>query len=241
MDNIIKYDNADAMAEAIAKLIEKEAKIKAEQNEQLFIALSGGNTPKLLFNLLAKHYKNSILWNNIRFYWVDERCVAPNHEESNYGVVKELLFNNIDINNSQIERMIGESNPSEEASRYSSVLSSQLIMLNETPVFDLILLGMGDDGHTASIFPNQLHLLDSKNLCEVGEHPSSGQKRVTLTSKVINNAKEIIFVVTGKSKAQILKEILNKEENYLQYPSAHIKPSHGKLIWMLDNDASSML
>lgn len=241
MSNIIRYENALSMAESVANMLAEKANIKAKNNEQLFLAISGGNTPKLLFELLSKHYKTTIPWNNIRFYWVDERCVAPEHKESNYGVFKNLLINNIDINKNQIERMIGENNPSEEVLRYSSILSSQLFFKNGAPVFDIIILGMGDDGHTASIFPNQLHLLDSQNFCEVGEHPISGQKRVTLTSKVINNAKEIYFLVTGKNKAQILKEIIHKQGNYKQYPSAHIAPTSGKLTWMVDNDAAGLL
>ncbi len=239
--NIIKYENPQAMAKSIAKLLKEKVADKAAKGEQFYLAVSGGSTPKTLFELLAKDYSESISWNNLRFYWVDERCVASNDADSNYGVVKELLFNNIEINNSQIERMIGENNPSEEASRYSDILSSQLPSKNYTPEFDLILLGMGDDGHTASIFPNQLDLLKSEHNCEVGIHPTSGQKRVTLTSKVINNANETIFLVTGKNKAQILKEIINKEDNYLQYPSAHITPNNGNLIWMVDNDAASLL
>lgn len=241
MSNIIRYENALSMAESVANMLAEKANAKAKNNEQLFLAISGGNTPKLLFELLSKHYKNSIPWNNIRFYWVDERCVAPEHEESNYGVFKNLLINNIDINENQIERMIGENDPSEEVSKYSHTLSSQLFSRNGAPIFDIILLGMGDDGHTASIFPNQLHLLDSQNFCEVGEHPTSGQKRVTLTSKVINNANEIYFLVTGKNKAQILKEIIHKQGNYKQYPSAHIAPTFGKLTWMVDNDAAGLL
>lgn len=241
MSKIQKYENAQAMAISLAQHLEIKAKEKAENNAQLFIALSGGNTPKLLFDLLAKEYKNSIPWNNIRFYWVDERCVAPNHEESNYGVVKKLLFNNINIENSQIERIIGENNPSEEALRYSSILSSQLPIKNNSPFFDLIILGMGDDGHTASIFPNQLFLLESDKHCEVGEHPTSGQKRVTLSSKLINNAHEIIFLVTGKNKAAIVSQIINKTDDFQKYPSAHIAPTDGNLIWILDNDAASLL
>ncbi len=239
--NIQKYENPQAMAKSVAELLKEKVAEKAAKGEQFYLAVSGGSTPKTLFELLAKEYSDSISWNNLRFYWVDERCVAPEDSDSNYGVVKELLFNNIEINNSQIERMIGENNPSEEALIYSNTLSSQLPSKNSTPEFDLILLGMGDDGHTASIFPNQLELTKSERNCEVGVHPTSGQNRVTLTSKVINNAKETIFLVTGENKAQILKEIINKEDNYLQYPSAHITPSNGNLTWMVDNSAAALL
>jgi len=235
------YDSGEKLAESVAKIIQQKTIEKQKRNEQLFIALSGGNTPKILFELLANQYKKTINWNSIRFYWVDERCVPPNDDESNFGVVKSLLFNNIEIYGSRIERMQGENEPHEEAFRYMEILSSQLPSKNSVPSFDLILLGMGDDGHTASIFPNQPHLLNSDKLCEVSEHPISGQKRITLTTKTINNAAEIIFLVTGEKKAQIIKEILKQEDNYLEYPSAHIQPTWGELTWMLDKEAAQFL
>jgi 6-phosphogluconolactonase len=241
MDNIIIVNSAIEIAEKIALIIQKKAKQKAENNEQLYLAISGGNTPKILFIILAQKYKSIIPWNNIRFYWVDERCVSPKDAESNFGVVNQLLFSNIEINNSQIERIKGEANPSEEVCRYDKILSSQLPVIKSIPVFDLILLGMGDDGHTASIFPNQLHLLHSLNNCELAEHPLSAQKRITLTARIINNAHEAIFLVTGKNKSKILKEIIQKEGNYFQYPSAHIQLTHGILTWMVDKEAAELL
>lgn len=241
MNDVKIFNTAQDMAEEVARLIAKKTKQKAVANQQLHLAVSGGNTPKLLFELLAKSYKTTIEWNNIRFYWVDERCVPPSHEESNYGVANNILFSNIEINPTQIERMKGENDPREEALRYSGILHSQLPEKNGLPFFDLILLGMGDDGHTASLFPNQLELIESDNLCEVGTHPTSRQKRVTLTPKVINNASEAIFLVTGKGKAPIVKEIINRETNYLQYPAAHISPTNNTLCWMLDQEAASLL
>lgn len=242
MENNLKiYSSAIEIAENIALFIQKKAKQKAENNQQLYLAISGGNTPKLLFDILAQKYKSTIPWNNIRFYWVDERCVSPEDAESNFGVVNQLLFSNIEINNSQIERIKGEAIPSEEVCRYDKILSSQLPIKKSTPVFDLILLGMGDDGHTASIFPNQLHIVHSLNNCELAEHPLSTQKRITLTTKVINNAHEVIFFVTGKNKSKILREIIQKEGNYLQYPSAYIQLAYGFLTWMVDKEAAQLL
>jgi len=241
MSIIKQFETAKEMAVALAQLIQQKAQEKAQRNEQLFLAISGGNTPKLLFDLLSKQYKTTIPWNNIRFYWVDERCVAPNNKESNYGMTKLLLFNNIEIYSSQIERIIGENEPSEEALRYSNILSSQLPHKKLLPCFDLILLGMGDDGHTASIFPDQLQLLQSEKICEVSEHPISRQKRITLTPNVINNASEIIFLVNGNNKSRILREIIKKERNYYQYPSSHIHPTYGTLTWMIDKEAAELL
>ena len=241
MNHINIFHTPLELAKEVARLIQQKANEKAASNEQLYVAISGGNTPKLLFELLAEEYNTSIPWNNIQFYWVDERCVPPENEESNYGVANDILFNQIEIEESQIERIKGENDSGEEALRYSGILSSQLPLENGIPSFDLILLGMGDDGHTASIFPNQLELIKSENFCEVGTHPTSGQKRVTLTTKVINNAVATIFLVTGKNKAEIIKEIITKKGNYTKYPAANVKPHNGNLVWMLDKEASMLL
>ncbi len=222
-------------SETIVQLIQNNALKKKEKNEKFFIAVSGGNSPKVLFEMLGSKYKESFPWDVVQFYWVDERCVHQSDKESNYGVFKSLLPTDIDLH---AERMIGENNPTEEAERYAQLLSSQLPQKNGIPVFDFILLGMGDDGHTASIFPNQLNLLESEKFCEIAEHPISQQKRVTLTSKLINNAVEVVFFVSNDNKAQIVSDILHKEGNYLQYPAAHIFPNSGNLLWLLDKAAA---
>ena len=112
---------------------------------------------------------------------------------------------------------------------------------NNLPKFDLIILGLGTDGHTASIFPNQIKLLKSENYCEVAIHPKSKQKRITITGRVINNAEDILFLVTGSNKSKVVSEIINKNENSKKYPAFHISPFWGKLIWYLDKGASRLI
>ena len=228
----------------LAEAFAKEFKIICDEfilkNGFVNVALSGGNTPKLLFEILAKNYISSIDWKRINFYWVDERCVNAESNESNYGETERILFSKINIQNN-IHRITGENDPEEEALRYSGLLKSNLPEINNFPKFDLVLLGMGDDGHTASIFPDQLNLLESDKICEVAVHPSSGQKRITLTGKVINNSEKIIFLITGKSKAEVIKDIFENKNESDRFPAAHIKSTDGEVIWYLDEEAGSLL
>jgi 6-phosphogluconolactonase len=192
----------------------------------------------LLFNELATSYKESIDWGQIHFYWGDERCVPPTDDDSNYKMTRELLLDKVDIPEDNVKRIMGETNPSEEAERYENVIKDETG--SALPSFDLIILGMGEDGHTASIFPHQMQLLESSRLCEVATHPESGQKRVTMTGKLINEAQHVLFLVTGSGKKDKIRQIFSKEGPFLSYPASHIDPK-GKLEWFLDQDAASEL
>lgn len=205
-----------------------------EDQTRVNIALSGGSTPKLLFQILASEYAQKIDWEHLHFFWGDERCVPPDHMESNFKMTKDLLLDPLGIPENQIHRIKGEKPPQKEAKRYSEEIRQHLIYQTGWPVFDLVILGIGPDGHTASIFPSQLELLNSEKICEVGTHPESGQKRVTITGKVINNAHQVAVLATGASKAKRIQEIFNRQDNWKQYPAAHIAPVHGQLIWYLD-------
>lgn len=233
------------IAESIDDLAEKFSKYLKElvdtSPEYLNICLSGGSTPKIIFQHLAENYKTKFDWNKIRFFWGDERCVPPNNAESNYRMTKENLFEKINIPAENIFRIRGEENPDDEVNRYSTIIQETVPLVNSLPKFDLVILGIGEDGHTTSIFPDRLDLFETEKFCEVIEHPVSKQKRISLTGKVINNAKQIIFLVTGKNKSDIVKSILNKEDGYKKYPAAHISPINGELIWMLDKEAAQNL
>ncbi len=206
--------------------------------EHFTVALSGGSTPKLLFQLWASEHRNAVDWSKIRFFWGDERCVPPNHEESNYGMTKSLLFNHIDLPEEYVHRVIGEADPTAEAVRYSAEISDNTeAHLDGYPVFDLVILGMGSDGHTASIFPHQMELLQVHEFCAVATHPESGQKRVSITGNVINRANAVAFLVTGASKQEKVASILGHQEDAMQYPAAHIQPKSGDLHWFLDEAA----
>jgi 6-phosphogluconolactonase len=211
------------------------------KNGKINIALSGGNTPKLMFEVLARDYKNKIDWLEVNLFWVDERCVPPNDKESNFGMTEKILLRNISIPEENVHRIFGNYEPEKEVYRYSQDLKKYLKLRNGFPEFDLILLGVGDDGHTASIFPNQMALLNSNDVCAVAIHPSTGQKRITLTGEAINNADRIYFLVMGKNKEEVIKKILEKKDDYLKYPAANIKPDEGEVEWYLDKEAAGLL
>lgn len=204
------------------------------------VALSGGSTPKIWFDDLIKNHQDSIAWENVHFYWGDERCVPPEDEESNYGMTKKYLFDHIDVPEENIHRIKGELTPEEAAGQYARELTENLPGPNG-PVFDLIVLGMGDDGHTASIFPDQIGLWDEPALCVVATHPETGQYRVSLTGKVINNAATAAFLVTGRNKAQKVMEIIKGDPVAENYPAAKVNPVNGKLYWFIDKEAAEAM
>ena len=204
--------------------------------EIVHVALSGGSTPKLLFEILAANYKNDD-WSQLRFYWGDERCVSPDDSESNYLLAKKLFFEPANIASEHIFRVLGEKDPKKEAERYGNLLYKSLPIVNDLPCFDLVYLGMGEDGHTASIFPHEMELMTHQEVCAVATHPTSGQKRVTLTGPVINNARSIVFLITGTAKYPRIKSILKDQRDFESFPAAYIQPTHGHLTWYLDEAA----
>jgi len=231
------YQNKVKVAEEFSKyLIEKSGTRKS-----FHIALSGGSTPKIVFDVMAKEFSKDIDWKNIHLYWGDERCVAPDDIESNYKMTVDHLISKVDIKPENIHRIKGEEDPKSEAKRYGELLEKELPKAFGLPQFDLVILGMGDDGHTASIFPHEINLWVSPDNCEVAIHPESGQKRISLTGRIINNAKTVAFLVTGEGKAEKVKIIVDREEGYLEYPASHVAPKTKDLVWFLDAAAAKLL
>ena len=210
--------------------------VNETKGDTFHLVLSGGKTPSLLFSLLAEKYSRKIQWQKIHFWWGDERMVAPDDPESNFGVVDKLLFSKIGLSHRQIHRIKGEADPIEEVKRYGLEIKTLVPMVNGWPVFDLIMLGLGDDGHTASIFPDQMALLKSDEITGIAFQPVTGQQRITLTGKVLNNAKKIAFLISGLSKARIFNEIIHNSENSSVYPASHIHPD-GELHWFGDEES----
>jgi 6-phosphogluconolactonase len=167
--------------------------------------------------------------------------VSPDDRESNFGMAKKALFSKIVIPSANIHRIHGEDDPHEEAARYSGEISEYTGKRDGLPVFDLVILGLGEDGHTASIFPYNIMLMKSEKVCEVAAHPLSGQKRITLTGSAINNAARVTFLVTGIKKSGIVEKILYKDATSLNFPASMIVPAYGDLIWFLDKEAASLL
>lgn len=207
----------------------------------LTIALSGGNTPKLFFSVLAEKYSESVDWSLVHFFWGDERCVAPDNPESNFRMIREILLLKIAMPQENIHRIRGEEDPEKEALRYSDEIKAFTRSENHLPSFDIMILGMGDDGHTASIFPGNLDSFSSQKICDVSVHPVTGQKRITVTGKVINNSGKIIFIVTGDNKARIIEDIFKEKAEALHYPASYVHPISGNAIWMLDESAAGSI
>lgn len=235
--NISVYSSKESLAEEFAYVLKE----MSDTGEKIHVALSGGSTPKVIFDYIAEELGEEILWDNINFYWGDERCVPPTDSESNYKMTVEHLLSKIDMPEENIFRVKGENDPKEEAIRYSKVLDKELPKVNGIPQFDLVMLGLGDDGHTVSIFPNSIKLWDAKENCIVAVHPDSGQKRVTITGKIVNNAKAVAFLVTGANKAEKVKEIVMLEGDYEKYPASLVKPESEDLTWYLDKEAAKYL
>ena len=242
--NILKsFSSQQLLADSLAVEFKMLALDYQSNGELLNIAISGGSTPKLFFQTLAsKKYNKIIPWSNIHFFWVDERCVSPENIDSNYKMVKDLLFDKIDIPFENIHRIHGEEVPNVVAIEYSNEI---LKFINKNdfgwPSFDWIFLGLGMDGHIASIFPYSDILIDQSNICEKVKHPITNQNRITMTIPIINHAKRITFIVTGKSKALILKNIFNHNRKSKKYPVTFIFQKGRYIDWYLDSAAAEYL
>lgn len=224
--------------QGIADGFSHDFKTLASGPNPVHIALSGGSTPKLVFDTLAEKYADTIPWETVRLYWGDERAVPPDDPESNYRMAKEHLLSKIPIPEANIFRIRGEEDPHVEAKRYADVLDAELPREMGAPRFDLIILGMGEDGHTASLFPTEGGLWEFPRNCTVGTHPETGQKRITITGRVIDNAKQVAFLVTGAAKAEKVAQIHYGTGNYRSYPASLVSPVNGELTWYLDTDAA---
>ena len=236
------FDNPSQMAEALSSNLIANAEAAINKYNVFNIVLSGGNTPGLFYSHLGKIYSDRPFWKNTHIFWGDERCVPPDDPDSNYHMASDLLIKNITIPESNIHRIHGEENPNTEAERYGREISQLLPKTADgCPVFDWILLGLGEDGHTASIFPGTPILENQPSSCTVTSHPVTSQKRITLTLPVINSARKVTFLVSGHTKAALVTSIIKREEDSLQLPAARVFPAKGGLDWYLDAEAAGQL
>ena len=202
------------------------------------VALSGGSTPKLLFELLAdpsEPFCDQIAWSNTHFFWSDERHVPPDHPDSNYRMANEAMLSRVPVATNNVHRVPTENtSATEAATEYEQTLIK--ITQQTLPRLDLILLGLGTDGHTASIFPGSEVLHETKRLVAAPWVEKFQTYRITMTLPVLNNGASVVFLVSGSEKATIVKEVLQGPE---KYPAQAVKPINGELLWMLDEDAAS--
>ena len=230
------FDHASDLVASLAEELFEEAEKSIKSGRRLNIALSGGSTPDFFYNYLAKtDNEKSMFLNEINLFWVDERCVPPDSEDSNFHKVDRILLKNKNIKPENIFRIRGEDPPEEEAVRYSRVLKENLPEKNSLPYFDIVFLGVGTDGHIASLFPESRLLNVRKKTTGVSTSPENGIKRVTITLPVINNAGKIIFLVTGAGKKNIVRTLCHYESNSnVLYPASLVKNKDNKVEWYVD-------
>jgi 6-phosphogluconolactonase len=233
--------NAMETSERLAMDMVRYIQHMVRYRDSLYIAISGGSTPRLLYEIVSQDFSTALDWSRVHFFWVDERCVPANDPESNYGTANSALFSKIAIPHENLHPIHGTEDPLNEIVRYTGEILSIVPCNKNFPVFDLILLGLGNDGHTASIFPGQLNLFETNSICTVTQHPETKQKRITLTGPVINNASEIVFLVTGNQKAEKVKSIIHDEIESLHFPAKKIVPVNGNLSWYLDKDSAYLI
>jgi len=214
-------------------------------NGRFIMALSGGSTPKTLYQVMATpEWKARLDWSRIFFLFGDERCIPPDHPDSNFKMAQTSLFQPLNVHPDHIYRMKGESeDPTAAAQEYEETIRR----LTQSPpprvpLIDLVLLGLGDDGHTASLFPGTAALQEDRKIVTVGHAPTGIRSRLTLTLGVLNHAAVVLFLVTGSGKAHMVHRVLDpKSEADRSLPAARIAPESGRLVWMLDHSAAQQL
>lgn len=233
------HDSQAALMQAAAEYFAACYQVAVEAHGRFSVALAGGSTPRALYVLLARDGAAlGIDWAKVHFFWGDERCVPPDHTDSNYRMAFEALLQPVNVPEANIHRMRGELAPAEAAAAYDHALR---VFGGADFHFDLVLLGMGDDGHTASLFPHTAALNVTEGLAVENYVPRMDTWRITLTAPAINRAAHVAFLVTGNAKADVLKAVLEGPANPAELPSQMIRPTQGELVWFLDDAAATAL
>lgn len=228
---------AELAAKAAETITEKIQKLLREK-EKVSLVLSGGSTPRPLYELLATdEYRNRIAWNKLLVFFSDERCVPPDDPDSNYKMAYDNLLSRVPIPEKNIFRLRGEIDPEEAATDYESVIKK---ILGKELSFDLVLLGMGADGHIASLFPATTALQETKKLVAANYVDKLKAHRLTLTLPILNRARNVIFLVSGKDKAKAVSSVFT-DASLQRLPARLIKPVEGNVVWFLDKEAASLL
>lgn len=235
MNNIVFGEDINDISEKLASDLIASYTSTIKNKDFFTLAISGGNSPKVLFNILAKN--QTIDWSKIKLFWVDERCVKPDTEESNYFMTYENLIKHINIPQENIFRIKGEEEAKKEVKDYINQINNNVISENNYPKFDYIVLGMGNDGHTASIFPSNRDDIQSDEVALVAVKPENAQLRITLSLKTINNSENVSFLISGLDKAEVLKEVIENKNSI--YPSSFIENKN--LKFFVDKFASKFL
>jgi len=234
------YPNKEQMVTATTERVINEIGQAIQERGLCNMALAGGNTPREVYSTLADDpYRDRVDWDRLHLFWGDERMVPPEHEDSNFRMVKETLLDHVGIPDGNVHRIRGEIVPEQAAREYAEFLHNHF--KSDSPRFDIILLGIGEDGHTASLFPGTDAVEECK-LYTVGVFvPRLDTWRVTLTFPVLNAAREVLFLAAGKSKSDIVQRIISIKQPAKEFPASMVNPEDGTLHWMLDSEAMVLI
>lgn len=235
------FKDTEELSRAAADLFIEQAAGPFVERDRFLVALNGGNTPVRLFQLLATDHRDQVDWSKLHIFWGDERCVPPDDPGSSYGQTREVLLSRVPIPDSNVHRVRGELEPMPASEDYARVLKHFAEDGFQWPRFDLVYLGMGEDGHTASLFPGSPVDEAEPVIPVTARYQGRPAERVTLTPIVFNDARRIVFMVTGENKSITLAEVLSDRYNPAQYPAQRINPENGELIWLVDEEAASKL
>jgi 6-phosphogluconolactonase len=228
-----------ALARALADLFVATGRMAAAERGSFHVALSGGSTPRAAYQLLATEpLRDELSWSDVFVYFGDERCVPPDDEQSNYRMARKAFLDAVGIPAANVHRIRGETDPGLAANEYASTLRADL---GDAPKFDLVMLGLGPDGHTASLFPGSPPDTDDDALVRAVYAKSQMMWRVTMTPKVINAAHAVVFAVEGAEKAQIMATVYDGPRDPVRYPAQIVQPNSGRLVWLVDRLAAGML
>jgi 6-phosphogluconolactonase len=239
---IATYPDSDTLSQQAAQFTVRIAAESLVTHGRFMIALAGGSTPKKLYALLASEpYRSQLDWALVEVFWSDERCVPPDDSESNFRMAQETLLSKVPIPTSQIHRMPADQPDREAASQAYVAEMRHAFGTGGIPSFDLIQLGMGPEGHTASLFPHQASLHERERLVLPVTTPKPPPDRLTFTPPLLNAARHVLFLVTGSEKADAVHAVLEGEYNPDEYPAQIVRPTAGEVTWMLAAAAASKL
>lgn len=234
------YANKEELITATAEYVVSSIGHAIRGNGLCNMALAGGNTPREVYSMLASTpYRERVDWDRLHLFWGDERMVPPEHEDSNFRMARETLLDRVKIPDGNVHRIRGEIAPEQAAEEYAKVLSDHFDV--DLPRFDIILLGIGDDGHTASLFPDTDAVGQCKRRVTAVFVTKLDAWRVTLTFPVINAAREIFFLVSGRSKADMVQRVISAKQPVRELPASMVNPEDGILHWMLDSEAMVLM
>ncbi len=236
---VMVFPDLTALSRSAADFLATLAGRCSAARNRFSIALSGGSTPRLLYSFLASApWRESMPWRATHVFWADERCVPPDHEDSNYKLASDAFLSRVPIPLANILRIRGVDGPDLASRSYENDLLR--FFGNQTPTIDLAVLGVGEDGHTASLFPGVAALQETKHLALPVHLDPPMHSRVTLALSVLNSAEQVLFLAGGLAKARIVREVI-EGANDNRYPAGLVRPVRGNLTWMLDRDAASLL